>query len=79
MQTYRTLYNEGDHTASNVKCMYWAPKEYQMDLCTLEGSVRNDEVVTLEDGMLYKQKFVLRDNVFPEGIKSFPFFHFQGK
>jgi len=79
VQTYRTLYNEGDHTASNVKCMYWAPKEYQMDLCTLEGSVRNDEVVTLEDGMLYKQKFVLRDNVFPEGIKSFPFFHFQGK
>jgi hypothetical protein len=79
VQTYRTLYNEGDHTASKVKCMYWAPKEYQMDLCTIEGTVGISYVVTLEDGVLYKQQFVLRANVFPKGIKSFPFFHFQGK
>jgi hypothetical protein len=79
VQTYRTLYNEGDHKAAGVKCMYWAPKEYQMDLCTVEGSVGSSEVVTLENGVLYKQKFVLRDDVFPKGVKSFPFFHFQGK
>eukprot|EP00804_Cyclotella_cryptica_P019797 CCRYP_009690-RA/>CCRYP_009690-RA protein AED:0.11 eAED:0.11 QI:431/1/1/1/0.5/0.33/3/736/1113 len=77
VQTYRTLYNEGDKQASKVKCMYWAPKEYQMDLCTVEGSVGSDEVVFLEGGVLTKQKFVLRENVFPSGVRSFPFFHFQ--
>ena len=79
VQTYRTLFSEGDQKASKVKCMYWAPKEYQMDLCTVEGSVKSSDVVTLEDGVLYKQKFVFRDKVFPKGVKSFPFFHFQGK
>lgn len=79
VQTYRTLFNEGDNKASKVKCMYWAPKEYQMDLCTVQGSVGSSDVVTLEDGVLYKQKFVLRNNVFPKGVKSFPFFHFQGE
>lgn len=79
VDTYRTLYNEGDHKASKVKCMYWAPKDYQMDLCTVDGTVGSKHVVTLEDGVLYKQQFVMRENVFPEGIQSFPFFHFQGR
>lgn len=35
------------------------------------------DVVTLEDGILYKQAFVDRKKLFPEGIRSFPFFHFQ--
>ena len=48
-----------------------------MDLCVLDGSVGSDEVVFLEGGVLYKQKFVVREGVFPEGIRSFPFFHFQ--
>ncbi|KAL7522146.1 hypothetical protein ACHAWX_006839 [Stephanocyclus meneghinianus] len=77
VQTYRTLFNEGDKEASKVKCMYWAPKDYQMDLCTVEGSVGSDEVVFLEGGVLMKQKFVLRESVFPLGVRSFPFFHFQ--
>lgn len=77
VQTYRTLYNKGDEDASNVKCMYWAPKEYQMDLCTVDGTVKSDEVVFLEGGVLYKQKFIQREGVFPEGVRSFPFFHFQ--
>jgi hypothetical protein len=79
VQTYRTLYNEGDQEASKVKCMYWAPKEYQMDLCTVEGSVGSFDVVTLEGGVLYKQKFMIREDVFPKGVRSFPFFHFQGE
>lgn len=77
VQTYRSLYDNGDTKAKDVKCMYWAPKDYQMDICTVEGTVRSDDVVTLENGVLYKQKFRLRDDVFPEGINSFPFFHFQ--
>ena len=77
VQTYRTLYENGDKTAKDVKCMYWAPKDYQMDICTVEGTVSGDDVVTLENGVLYKQKFRLRENVFPQGINSFPFFHFQ--
>jgi hypothetical protein len=77
VQTYRTLYENGYTKAKDVKCMYWAPKDYQMDICTVEGSVGSDDVVTLENGVLYKQKFRLRDDVFPRGINSFPFFHFQ--
>ena len=57
--------------------MYWAPKTYQLDICTVNGNVKSDEIVTLEKGILYKQKFVVRNKVFPEGITSFPFFHFQ--
>ena len=67
----------GDESAADVKCMYWAPKTYQMDICTVDGTVGSDEVVVLEKGTLYKQKFVERKKLFPEGIKSFPFFHFQ--
>lgn len=77
VQTYRTLYENGDKKAKDVKCMYWAPQDYQMDICTVEGTVSSDDVVTLENGVLYKQKFRLREDVFPEGINSFPFFHFQ--
>ncbi|KAL7555315.1 hypothetical protein ACHAWF_018977 [Thalassiosira exigua] len=77
VRTYRTLYERGDESAKDVKCMYWAPKTYQMDICTVEGTVKSDEVVTLEDGVLYKRKFVHRNKIFPEGIASFPFFHFQ--
>ena len=78
VQTYRTLYEEtGDKDATDVKCMYWAPKTYQMDICTVDGNVASDEVVVLEKGILYKQKFVERKKLFPEGIKIFPFFHFQ--
>jgi hypothetical protein len=75
--TYRTLYENGDESASKVKCMYWAPKTYQMDICVANGNVGNDDVVILEKGTLYKQKFVQRENMFPDGVKSFPFFHFQ--
>ena len=72
------LYDKtGDKDAADVKCMYWAPKTYQMDICTVDGNVASDEVVVLEKGVLYKQKFVERKKLFPEGIKSFPFFHFQ--
>ena len=77
VETYRTLYEQGDKEAKNVKCMYWAPRDYQMDICTVEGTVDSDDVVTLENGVLYKQKFRLRKDVFPSGINSFPFFHFQ--
>jgi len=77
VQTYRTLYEEGDEEAKDVKCMYWAPKDYQMDICTVKGTVSSEDVVTLENGVLYKQKFRLREDVFPPGINSFPFFHFQ--
>ena len=75
--TYRTLYESGNASAAEVKCMYWAPKTYQMDICVVNGNVENDDVVILEKGTLYKQKFVQRENMFPDGIKSFPFFHFQ--
>eukprot|EP00578_Thalassiosira_sp_NH16_P030912 CAMPEP_0181078602 /NCGR_PEP_ID=MMETSP1071-20121207/1574_1 /TAXON_ID=35127 /ORGANISM="Thalassiosira sp., Strain NH16" /LENGTH=994 /DNA_ID=CAMNT_0023159929 /DNA_START=220 /DNA_END=3204 /DNA_ORIENTATION=- len=77
VQTYRTLYENGDKKSADIKCMYWAPKTYQMDICTVDGDVESDEVVVLEKGALYKQKFVERKKLFPEGIKSFPFFHFQ--
>ena len=77
VQTYRTLYENGDKTAAEIKCMYWAPKTYQMDICTVDGNVGPDEVVILEKGTLYKQKYVERKKLFPEGIRSFPFFHFQ--
>jgi len=80
VQTYRTLYNQGELTkedADKVKCMYWAPKTYQLDICTVNGNVASDEVVVLEKGVLYKQKYVVRKKLFPEGIRSFPFFHFQ--
>jgi len=80
VQTYRTLYNQGELTkedANEVKCMYWAPKTYQLDICTVNGNVASDEVVVLEKGVLYKQKYVVRKKLFPEGIRSFPFFHFQ--
>lgn len=77
VETYRTLYEQGDEEAKDVKCMYWAPKDYQMDICTVEGTVSSEDVVTLENGVLYKQKFRLREDVFPPGINSFPFFHFQ--
>jgi len=77
VETYRSLYESGDEEAKDVKCMYWAPKDYQMDICTVEGTVSSDDVVTLENGVLYKQKFRLRNDAFPPGINSFPFFHFQ--
>lgn len=77
VETYRMRYDAGDEDASDVKCMFWAPKTYQMDICTVDGNVKSDEVVILERGVLYKQKFVVRAKVFPEGISSFPFFHFQ--
>lgn len=78
VETYRTLYEKTkDEELEDVKCMYWAPETYQMDICTVDGNVGSDEVVVLEKGVLYKQKFVRRKNLFPEGIKSFPFFHFQ--
>ena len=77
VKTYRTIYESGDEAAAEVKCMYWAPKTYQMDICVVNGNVGNDDVVILEKGTLYKQKFVQRENVFPDGVKSFPFFHFQ--
>ena len=80
VQTYRTLYQQGELTkedANEVKCMYWAPKTYQLDICTVNGNVASDEVVVLEKGVLYKQKYVVRKKLFPEGIRSFPFFHFQ--
>ena len=80
VQTYRTLYQQGELTkadAEKVKCMYWAPKTYQLDICTVNGNVKSDEVVVLEKGVLYKQKYVVRKKIFPEGIRSFPFFHFQ--
>ncbi len=77
VRTYRTLYESGDESAAEVKCMYWAPKTYQMDICVVNGNVGNDDVVILEKGTLYKQKYVQRENMFPDGIKSFPFFHFQ--
>ena len=81
VETYRTLYESNKKKYKNeiddVKCMYWAPKTYQLDICTVNGNVKSDEIVTLEKGILYKQKFVVRNKVFPEGITSFPFFHFQ--
>ena len=77
VETYRMLHDAGDEDAADVKCMFWAPKTYQMDICTVDGNVGSDEVVILERGVLYKQKFVVRTKVFPEGISSFPFFHFQ--
>lgn len=77
VETYRMRYDAGDMTASDVKCMFWAPRTYQMDICTVDGNVRSDEVVILEGGVLYKRKFAIRHGVFPEGVRSFPFFHFQ--
>jgi hypothetical protein len=69
--------NEKD-AKQNVKCMFWAPQTYQSDICTIEGSVHSDETVILEKGILYKQKFIIRQHqLFPEGIISFPFFHYQ--
>ena len=53
VQTYRMLYENGDENAADVKCMYWAPKTYQMDICTVDGTVGSDEVVILEKGVLY--------------------------
>ena len=81
VQTYRMLYEDNENAineeAKDVKCMYWAPKTYQIDICTVDGNVKSNEVVILEKGVLYKQTFVERKMLFPEGIKSFPFFHFQ--
>ena len=78
VETYHTLYKKnGDETLTDVKCMYWAPKTYQMDICTVDGDVGADEVVILEKGVLYKQKYGERRGLFPEGVRSFPFFHFQ--
>jgi len=79
VETYRTLYNRNlDESLKDIKCMYWAPQTYQMDICTVNGNVGGNEVVTLENGVLWKQRFeTTRDGMFPEGIVSFPFFHFQ--
>jgi hypothetical protein len=87
VETYRTRYNntnnnmnenEKEKAKHNVKCMFWAPQTYQSDICTIEGSVHSDETVILEKGILYKQKFIIRQHqLFPEGIISFPFFHYQ--
>ena len=80
VQTYRMLFEKNENAneeAKDVKCMYWAPKTYQIDICTVDGNVKSNEVVILEKGVLYKQTFVERKMLFPEGIKSFPFFHFQ--
>ncbi|KAL7527710.1 hypothetical protein ACHAXR_003223, partial [Thalassiosira sp. AJA248-18] len=70
VRTYRMMYENGDKDAADVKCMYWAPKTYQMDICTEDGNVASDEVVVLEKGVLYKQKFIERKKIFPEGIKK---------
>jgi len=56
-----------------VRCMFWAPKQYQPDLCAKD--VAPTDTVFLIDGVLYKQAF--RNAVFPAGIVSLPFFHFQ--
>jgi len=78
VETYRMLQNKGVKVDEEIKCMYWAPATYQLDICTVEGNVASDDVITLEHGVLYKQKFQERQNkLFPDGIKSFPFFHFQ--
>ncbi len=45
VETYHTLYEKnGDETLTDVKCMYWAPKTYQMDICTVDGDVGVDEI-----------------------------------
>ena len=78
VETYRMLQNKGVKVDEEIKCMYWAPATYQLDICTVEGNVESNDVITLEHGVLYKQKFEERQNkLFPNGIKSFPFFHFQ--
>jgi hypothetical protein len=57
----------------DVKCMFWAQKEYQSRLC-VDGVSSTDTVYWI-DGQLFKQKYELAS--LPNGIVSAPFFHFQ--
>ena len=71
VRSYRDEYGNDDEFQ---KCMYWAPKTYQRDICVKD--VRwFDHTVMLINGQLYKQK--IETYAFPNRIVSYPFFHFQ--
>ena len=71
IRSYRDEY--GDDGAFE-KCMYWAPKTYQRDVCLMDVDWFLDTVMLI-DGTLYKQRFQQVD--FPRGVVTYPFFHFQ--
>jgi len=56
------------------KCMYWAPKTYQRDICAINVDWFKDTVMLI-NGELYKQRF--ERYAFPNNVVSYPFFHFQ--
>ena len=56
------------------KCMYWAPKTYQRDICVKDVHWF-DHTVMLINGQLYNQK--IETYAFPNRVVSYPFFHYQ--
>ena len=71
VRSYRDEYGDDGEFQ---KCMYWAPKTFQRDICVKDVDWF-DHTVMLINGQLYKQKF--ERYTFPNKIVSYPFFHFQ--
>lgn len=71
VRSYRDEYGDDGEFQ---KCMYWAPKTYQRDICVKDVQWF-DHTVMLINGQLYKQK--IETYAFPNRIVSYPFFHYQ--
>ena len=71
VRSYRDEYGDDGEFQ---KCMYWAPKTYQRDICVKDVHWF-DHTVMLINGQLYKQK--IETYAFPNRIVSYPFFHYQ--
>jgi len=71
VKSYRDEYGDNGEFQ---KCMYWAPKTYQRDICVRDVQWF-DHTVMLINGQLYKQRF--EAFAFPNRVVSYPFFHFQ--
>lgn len=67
VKTYR------DVDRTNGHCMYWAPKQYQLDLCAV--NVKSTDTVFFINGVLYKQKY--KNLELSNRLETFSFFHFQ--
>lgn len=73
-----TKHNEENSGNSPIKCMYWAPQKYQLDLCIPQNqNVEKDHTIFFINGVLYKQKYLLSEEEKENGILSLPLFHFQ--